>query len=101
MSKVILKTKSPGVKFDKVKAELMEDAEFKKEYDRLKPRYDLISQIIETRKSLKMTQEDLARRAGTRKSNISRLESGTYNPSLDFLIRIARSLGKDVHIEIR
>ncbi|SFF14403.1 helix-turn-helix transcriptional regulator [Trichococcus pasteurii] len=101
MSKLDVKTKSAGVKFDDIKAQMMEDAEFQEEYDKLQPRYELISQIIETRKSMKMTQEELAKRAGTRKSNISRLESGSYNPSLDFLIKIAKGLGKDVHIEIR
>lgn len=101
MSKLDVKTKSAGVKFDDIKAQMMEDAEFQEEYNKLQPRYELISQIIEARKSMKMTQEELAKRAGTRKSNISRLESGSYNPSLDFLIKIAKSLGKDVHIEIR
>ncbi len=101
MSKLDVKTKSAGVKFDNIKAQMMEDAEFQEEYDKLQPRYELISQIIEARKSMKMTQEELAKRAGTRKSNISRLESGSYNPSLDFLIKIAKGLGKDVHIEIR
>lgn len=90
-----------GVKFDVIKSQLMKDEEFKEEYDKLKPRYDIISQIIEARKAMHMTQEELALRAGTQKSNISRLESGAYNPSLDFLIKIARSLGKEVHIEIR
>ena len=101
MSKLDVKTKSAGVKFDDIKAQMMEDAEFQEEYDKLQPRYELISQIIEARKSMKMTQEELAKRAGTRKSNISRLESGSYNHSLDFLIKIAKGLGKDVHIEIR
>lgn len=101
MSKKDIKKKSAGVKFDDIKAQLMEDAEFEDEYNKLKPRYELVSQIIEARKSMKMTQEELAKKAGTRKSNISRLESGSYNPSLDFLIKIANSLGKDVHIEIR
>jgi DNA-binding XRE family transcriptional regulator len=101
MSKLNVKTKSAGVKFDDIKAQMMEDAEFQDEYNKLQPRYELISQIIEARKSMKMTQEELAKRAGTRKSNISRLESGSYNPSLDFLIKIAKGLGKDVHIEIR
>lgn len=101
MSKLDVKTKSAGVKFDDIKAQMMEDAEFQDEYNKLQPRYELISQIIEARKSMKMTQEELAKRAGTRKSNISRLESGSYNPSLDFLIKIAKGLGKDVRIEIR
>ena len=101
MSKVNVKTKSAGVKFEDIKTEFMEDAEFEEEYNKLQPRYELISQIIEARKSMKMTQEELAKRAGTRKSNISRLESGSYNPSLDFLIKIAKSLDKEVHIDIR
>ena len=101
MSKLDVKTKSAGVKFDDIKAQMMEDAEFQEEYDKLQPRYELISQIIEARKSMKMTQEELAKRAGTRKSNISILESGSNNPTLDFLIKIAKGLGKDVHIEIR
>ncbi|MEA3423990.1 MAG: helix-turn-helix transcriptional regulator [Bacillota bacterium] len=91
----------PGVKFDDIKNKLMKDDAFEKEYNNLEPRYQIISQIIEARKGMKMTQEELAKRAGTRKSNISRLESGSYNPSLDFLIKIAKSLGKDIHVEIR
>jgi len=90
-----------SVKIDEIKARLLKDDEFKEEYDKLKPRYEIIAQIIEARKTLHITQEELAKKAGTRKSNISRLESGSYNPSLDFLIKIARSLGKEIHVEIR
>jgi len=101
MNKLEVKKRTAGVKLEDIKAQLMKDAEFHEEYDRLKPRYELISQIIDARKSMKITQEELAKRAGTRKSNISRLESGSYNPSLDFLAKIAKSLGKEIHIEIR
>jgi DNA-binding XRE family transcriptional regulator len=101
LTKLDTKTKPAGVKFENIKAQLMEDAEFEDEYNKLKPRYEIISQIIEARNSMKLTQEELAKRAGTKKSNISRLESGSYNPSLDFLSKIAKSLGKEVHIEIR
>jgi len=90
-----------GVPFSVVREELMKDEAFKAEYEKLKPRYALISQIIEARAEQHMTQEELAMRIGTQKSNISRLESGTYNPSLDFIAKVARSLGKEVHIEIR
>jgi len=89
-----------GAKFSEMKELLMKDEEFKQEYEKLSPRYDVISQIIEARASQHITQEELALRVGTQKSNISRLESGTYNPSLDFLIKIAHSLGKEVHVTI-
>jgi len=78
----------------------MKDDEFKAEYERLKPRYELISQIIDARNQLNITQEELAKRVGTQKSNISRFESGSYNPSLDFITKIARSLDKEVHISL-
>jgi DNA-binding XRE family transcriptional regulator len=90
-----------GVKLSEVKGLLIKDNEFKTEYEKLKPRYDLISQIIEARTSQSITQEELALRVGTQKSNISRLESGKYNPSLDFLTKVARSLGKEIQIILR
>lgn len=95
-----VKMSKAGVKFEDIKARLMKDEEFKAEYEKLKPRYELIAQIIDVRNQLNITQEELALRVGTQKSNISRFESGDYNPSLDFVTKIARSLGKEVHITI-
>lgn len=89
-----------SVSFDTIKNELMMDEEFREEYDKMKPRYEIIAQIIETRKEQNMTQAELAKRVGTQKSNISRLESGNYNPSLDFLIKVARSLGKELSVRM-
>ena len=89
-----------GVSFEEVKKDMFMDEEFKAEYERLKPRYEAIEQIIRARKEQNMTQEELAKRVGTQKSNISRLESGSYNPSLDFLVKVAESLGKHVSIHL-
>lgn len=90
-----------GVKFSEIRELLMKDQEFKSEYEKLKPRYDIISQLIDARTSQNITQEELAFRVGTKKSNISRLESGTYNPSLDFLIKVTRALGKELQITLK
>jgi DNA-binding XRE family transcriptional regulator len=89
-----------GEKLSKMKEYLMKDEEFKAEYEKLKPRYDIISQIIEARADNNITQRELALLTGTQKSNISRFESGSYNPSLDFLIKIAHSLGKEIKITL-
>ena len=67
----------------------------------LTPRYELVEQLKAARKALDMTQEDLAALVGTKKSNISRFESGRYNPSLDFVIKIAGSLGKQIQINLK
>lgn len=85
-----------GVPFEEIKEELFQDEEFKAEYERLRPRYETIRQIITARTEQHITQEELAKRIGTQKSNISRLESGNYNPSLDLLIKIAEALGKNL-----
>ncbi|MBQ8633356.1 MAG: helix-turn-helix transcriptional regulator [Lachnospiraceae bacterium] len=90
-----------GVSFDTIKNELMKDDEFRSEYEKLQPRYEIISQIIEARKEQNMTQAELAKLVGTQKSNISRLEGGNYNPSLDFLIKVAASLGKELKIQLQ
>ena len=91
----------PGISFESVRTELMQDEEFKKEYERLQLRYEVISQLIDARKEQNLSQAELAKRVGTQKSNISRLESGNYNPSLDFLIKVVHCLGKDLEIQIR
>ncbi len=90
-----------SITFKNLKQEFMNDEAFKAEYERLQPRYEIISQIIEARKENNITQSELAKRVGTQKSNISRLESGTYNPSLDFLIKVARGLGKELTVKIK
>ena len=90
-----------SVSFDTIKNELMQEDEFRSEYEKLQPRYEIISQIIEARKARNMTQAELAKLVGTQKSNISRLEGGNYNPSLDFLIKVAVSLGKELKIQLQ
>ena len=59
MSKLNIIANSARVKFDDIKAQLMENEEFEDEYNKLQPRYELISQTIEVRKSMEMTQEEL------------------------------------------
>lgn len=67
----------------------------------LAARMQAVEQLKNARKAQDVTQEVLAERVGTKKSNISRFESGKYNPSLDFLVKVADSLGKQVQIKIK
>ena len=81
--------------------EQLKDEEFCKEYERMQPQYEIIKQIISARTEQHITQKELAERTGIRQSNISRLERGNYNPSVEFLQKIAKGLGKQLHIEFR
>lgn len=89
-----------SISFEEMKADLLKDNEFKTEYEKLKPRYEAIEQIIRARKEQNITQAELAKRVGTQKSNISRLESGNYNPSLDFLTKVSEALGKSLSVQL-
>ena len=60
-----------------------------KEQSPLTPRYEVVEQLKSARKAQNVTQEVLAERVGR------------YNPSLDFLIKVADSLGKQIQIRIR
>ena len=62
---------------------------------------EVAKQLRDVRKSQGMTQESLAELVGTKKSNISRLESGRYNPSLDFLVKMAGGLGKQIQVKVK
>lgn len=50
------------------------------------------------RKELGLTQSELGKRAGISQPNITRFESGNYNPSLEFLVKIAGAMGKKVKL---
>jgi DNA-binding XRE family transcriptional regulator len=75
--------------------------ELRKEYEALAPQYEIIDAVIAARIEMQMTQADLAERADTKQSNISRFEGGNYNPSVEFLQKIAGALGKRLEITLR
>lgn len=63
-------------------------------------RKEVISQYVECRKGRKMTQDELARRTGISRPNISRFESGNYNPSLEMMVRMAAALDMTLDVKL-
>lgn len=92
--------KSDLISFSKHKTEMLKDSTFKKAYDALEPEYAIIRAIIKKRIESKMSQKDLAKKLGTKQSAISRLESGTYNPTLSFLKKLSTALGGKLEVKI-
>ena len=85
--------------YNEFKAKIFTECpEVKEEYDALGPQYEIIRAEIKSRKAAGMTQKELAERMGTAQANISRFESGNYNPTLAFLQKRARRLGKTLKI---
>ena len=60
----------------------MREPAFAAEWDSLEPEEQIVRAIIEGREERHLTQNQLADATGIHQTNISKLESGTANPSL-------------------
>ena len=81
------------------KREKMQNPEFSKEYDAVQPEMDVIRAMIDARTSQNLTQKQLAERTGINQADISKLENGTRNPSLNLLKRLADGMDMALKIE--
>ena len=84
------------------KKKAFQNDEVKEEYNLSKFEYDIKKKLIYMRKEAGLTQEELAELMGTKKSNISRLESFKNNisPRLDTLMNYAYATGHRLRFDI-
>jgi DNA-binding XRE family transcriptional regulator len=92
--------------FEKIDVNAITDEELKKDefntsYEVLKKEYDLIDQIIRIRKSMKITQTQLARSTNVSQQTIARLEKEKRFPKFDTLMKIIGGLGLKLTITER
>ena len=86
--------------YSKYRDEILEkDSVLKAEYDALEPEYDIIQAMIDARKSMNMTQKQLSEKTGITQADISRIENGTRNPSLEMMKRLAKGMGMVLKLE--
>ena len=88
-------------KWETFKTELLKDKEVAREYNKLSPRYAIISQLIAARQKSGLTQKELANRMGTKQSAIARLEAGNTNPSIGFLEKIASVMDTTLTVQLQ
>lgn len=86
--------------YPQLKKELLRDKKTQKIYNALEPEYALVEALIRKRLERGVTQKELAEKIGSKQSAISRLESGSYNPSVAFLRKVARALDCRLHIHL-
>ena len=77
----------------------LQNPEFKAEYDALEDEFVIIQAMIDARVSQNLTQKELSARTGITQADISRIENGTRNPSLDMVKRLANGLGMQLKLE--
>ncbi|MGN0155126.1 MAG: helix-turn-helix domain-containing protein, partial [Lachnospiraceae bacterium] len=70
------------------------------EYEQNRAKEEVIEQFVKYRKSKKMTQEELARKVGVPRTNITRFESGKYNPTLEMMVKVAAAMGMKLSIKL-
>jgi transcriptional regulator with XRE-family HTH domain len=78
--------------------QLMQDPKVAAARRQLQPKLDLGRQVLHLRLEHGWTQKELAEKAGTKQANISRLENGLLNPSVDMLQRVASALGAELTV---
>jgi len=82
--------------------ELLKDKTIRAEYEKLLPEYELARSIIEQRLRKKMTQEEIAQKAGIPQSTVSRVEGLTHGlPKLATLKKIADALDAKLIIKLQ
>ena len=86
-------------KFDQFLEEQLQDEEFKREYENIQPEMNVIRALVEARNSQILTQKELAERTGINQADISKLENGTRNPSINLLKRLAEGMDMVLKIE--
>ena len=83
-----------------------EDRQFYKsginiEYIQNNVRKSLVREYTYLRKLKGLTQAEVAERAGISRTNISRFESGEYNPTLEMLVKLATAMDLDVLVTLK
>ena len=77
---------------------LENDAKYQETEQNFKLILDLADEILRLRIEKGWSQTELAKHAETKQANISRLESGLSNPSINFLQKVAKALDTTITI---
>lgn len=84
--------------YDDWRKEALSDPEVLKEYYAQKPEFDLVRELYRARLEANMSQAELAEKSGVTQADISRIEKGKRNPSIEVFARLLYPLGKMIYI---
>lgn len=80
--------------------EKLKNPEFKAEWDTLHQESAVVEALTAARKSAGLSQRELARISGIAQGDISKIENGRANPTLNTMNRLAAAMGKELRIEV-
>ena len=88
-----------AVDFQGYLSERLKNPKFRRYYDEYGKQLEIAYQILQLRKKKGISQMELAKKIGTRQSNIARMESGQQNFTTDTLQKIASVFKRNLKIE--
>lgn len=77
----------------------MKSAGFRQAWQESQMDFDVAEMLIKARFEQRLSQREMADKAGIRQSNLSRIERGQCTPDLNTLRKIASGLGKRLKIQ--
>lgn len=87
-------------KFKDFLNEQLQDAEVKKEYERLDPAFSIARDLIRLRKARGLSQKELAEKISSTQTVVSRIENGSVNSSINTIQKISEALGAHLTIQM-
>ncbi len=83
---------------------MMENPEVRAEYEALEPEFELLDELLKARDEAGLTQEEVAKRMGTSRPAVARIETGggskRHSPSIATLRRYAEAVGCKLQIKL-
>ena len=92
-------TKVKLVPASEVLQEALQDPEFKKTWEASAPQRAISDALIDQRIKQKLTQEQLAQKAGMKRPSLARIETGNSTPTITTLQKLAHALGKKLIVK--
>ena len=84
------------MKLNEYRNQIEESKEYTNAKSGLKLHFALADAVLKARTKKGWTQKELAKAIGTKQANISRIESGLANPTLEFLARLTTVVDFDI-----
>ena len=89
------------MKYSDYRTKLKHNAEFQEATEQLKYQFAFGDAVLERRLKNGWSQTELARRTGTKQANISRIEAGMGNPTLDLIKKICDALDLELIFQLK
>lgn len=78
---------------EKMKIELMQDQEFASDYKKIDQEVSLAIELQKERKRIGITQKEMSLQTGIAQADISKIETGNGNPTINTLSKMGKVLG--------